>query len=120
MDLLDNLPVAEGFLEAKGSLAADCWPAGFYITDGSGGEFSDGRRLRRVGLGMAHFSTGPSLDFLAVQGALRGGIAGRVQTVPRAELLAVVLALAHTVSVHGACLHCYCPFQYSQAPGYGV
>ena len=74
-DFLGIVRDAEGFAEIFG--------------DGSGGEHSSDRRRRRAGLGFVSLAPG-ALDPIA---GFSSSLAGRVQTVPRAELSAFLAAL---------------------------
>ena len=59
--------------------------------DGSGGQFTDGPRRRRVGAGFCAIVPDGEGGWCFLGGCI-GGLAGR-QTVPRSELLAFALAL---------------------------
>jgi len=75
------------------------WPSGRYYTDGSGGLFTAVPRLRRVGVGIAVVTaslTEPRLRFGAW-----GPVPGPLQTVPLAELWAV-LHVARNLSLTAA------------------
>ena len=69
------------------------WPDGDYYTDGSGGKFASPPYLRRVGCGIAR------LDELYGHFGYAWGaffaLPGLVQTVPRAELFAVIVLCLH-------------------------
>jgi len=66
------------------------WAGGTYYSDGSGGVFGSVPMLRRVGLGIAKLR--PGLPLCLSWGAT-GCVPNSAQTVPRAELLAVVRIL---------------------------
>ena len=66
--------------------------AGIYFTDGSGGCRSNDPRLRRVGIGVVKCSISDS-GIISVHGGLSCSLEGWKQTVPRAELRAIVFAL---------------------------
>lgn len=66
------------------------WPSGYYFGDGSGGPYSKYPTLRRCGVGLHYVNENKEPVFNCWQ-ALPGG----EQTVPRAELFALALAVEH-------------------------
>ena len=62
------------------------WPEGDYFGDGSGGSSSSFIEGRRCGAGVAYYDKEKKLGFLASQ-----ALEGVVQTVPRAELQALIM-----------------------------
>ena len=78
------------------------WPPGIYFTDGSGGVFSDTAPLRRCGVGLVCMKL---LNTLCIDFAAYSNLPGKVQTVPRAELYAVLLVCQH---VHEGQIVVYC------------
>ena len=79
-------------LKAAGSLSELPWPPGRYYTDGSGGQHTRYRRLRRCGYGVAHFEH-VDVPGDPVRGGAHAVLAHEVQTVPRAELRAATIVL---------------------------
>jgi len=64
------------------------WPSGYYSGDGSGGTYSSYDFLRRCGVGIHYVSPDLTPGFDDWQPPL-----GPIQTVPRAELLAVCIVI---------------------------
>ena len=64
--------------------------------DGSGGPDSRDFRTRRCGFGIAILSFGTDLEHCKLLGHARGNVPGK-QTVPRAEAMALLHVLNHTV-----------------------
>lgn len=66
------------------------WPSGFYFGDGSGGRYSSYPTLRRCGTGIAY------LDWdMDHQYDIWSPLPGAIQTVPRAELYALLIVVHH-------------------------
>lgn len=70
------------------------WPSGYYFGDGSGGPYSGIPQLRRAGVGVHHVSPEEIPTYSWWQ-----ALPGEAQTVPRAELTALVLVALY---VHDA------------------
>ena len=90
----EELPFAEPLFQRFGSLPPGVWPPGSYYTDGSGGRFNQVPQLRRCALALVRLEAHAPTPTFAFGVATR--LPGSVQTVPRAELLAVVLVLEVT------------------------
>ncbi len=69
--------------------------------DGSGGTNSRDFRTRRCGFGVAILSYGTELEHCKLLGHARGSVPGK-QTVPRAEAMALLYTLIHTI---GYCIY---------------
>ena len=61
------------------------WPVGVYGTDGSGGKYGSIPTLRRCVCGIAKFNN----DRTTVSFGLSFALPGKIQTVPRSELMAI-------------------------------
>lgn len=72
------------------SLVPEPWPSGYYFGDGSGGKYSKYLTLRRAGVGLHHVSPDKTPTYSFWQ-----ALPGPQQTVPRAELFALLLAVEH-------------------------
>ena len=84
-------PASEPTLCISGpSKPEDFWPSSLYYGDASGSFFSQTPALRRVGVGLAVYDDSNAFLF-GVQSALPGP----VQTVPRGEAFALLLAVTH-------------------------
>jgi hypothetical protein len=79
-------PVEEDLVYVGCSPAA-AWPVGVYYTDGSGGKYSSVPQLRRCGVGVACVEDEP----LRFSWGCHSPLPGDRQTVPRAELFAIIL-----------------------------
>jgi len=66
------------------------WPSGFYFGDGSGGRYSSYPTLRRCGTGIVYLDWDMSHQF-----DVWSPLPGQVQTVPRAELFALLIVAHH-------------------------
>ena len=84
-----------------GSQPSQDWPSGLYHTDASGGDFSSFKELRRCGIGLAFLcqdedAFGSLSPDLFLWGAF-SPLPGKLQTVPRAELYAILVVCLHVV-----------------------
>ena len=68
------------------------WPGGQYFGDGSGGEHTSDPYLRRCGVGLACYDDGNNLLF-----QWKAPLFGEIQTVFRAEMLALFVCVSHVV-----------------------
>ena len=68
------------------------WPGGQYFGDGSGGEHTSDPYLRRCGVGLACYDDGNNLLF-----QWKAPLYGEIQTVFRAEMLALFVCVSHVV-----------------------
>jgi len=76
------------------------WPGGQYFGDGSGGEYTSHPELRRCGVGLACYDHANQLLF-----EWKAPLLGEVQTVFRAEMLALLICVSHVVA--GAVVYFY-------------
>ena len=102
---------AEEYVAKVGSTV---WDGGTYYLDGSGGERTRDRRLRRCGWATVKLKEeGPGMVEAKYSQAAFGSLGGRQQTVPRAELKAAIETLKlcrrgdKDVFMHTDCLYVY-------------
>ena len=89
-------------LSYVGFVPDDGWPSGEYFTDGAGGSHSSWPALRRCGCGVVFLAAGVVLAPLF--GAFFP-LAGEPQTVPRAELFAIIVVLLFLSPGAAAIIH---------------
>ena len=96
-------PPVRRYFQYHGTWSDDTtFPSGIYFTDGSGGADHDVPQLRRCGIGVCD---SPPTDPLSAPNGLNFPLPGDVQTVPRAEMSAV-LTVAQRAQ-HGANITVY-------------
>ena len=90
--------IEEACVKVYGNVPAGDWPAGNYGADGSGGSNGSDRFLRKCGSGIARVCLTDGR--LAFDWGLASNLPGSRQTVPRAELFAIILLIERLDSGH--------------------
>ena len=88
----EPVAVTEAFGDMNCTGAQKSGP-GLYFGDGSGGKHSSDRRLRRCGWSVCHVAPGGLLEVADLLGGVYGTLESHLQTVPRAELWAAIVAI---------------------------
>jgi hypothetical protein len=98
--LLLNFPIPQPIQTTQISIFDPCgltnagWPSGTYGTDASGGAFSSIPEIRRCGCGIVTMTpANDDSDKFDLEWAASFPLEGEIQTVPRAELFAILILL---------------------------